>query len=295
MGPPPSRPPIAGVTPPAPKPQKKRAPLHPLEVDWSRPLNLGEPKPRAFPPLYSRWSRVLPSLEIEEPDPQRLLEDQLKGPADPEVVEELGDLMWKQLGRVWRGGGCIEDPLFSEPISEFHAMPSSPSESGPPTQLRPETVAMLGPALRTNESTHLGEGPKDPNSIILGDDEDGGFEEVLDLYHGAVQGSSLSRELELALEDDVEHPSASWEGASGLQVSIRSGSPVQGTSGESQESRVRTVAQPHPSLVETEKGLSLPKAVVPEVEPPLGIEWSYHGCGYATGRVVNLQKAKMRR
>ena len=51
--------------------------------------------------------------------------------------------------------------------------------------------AFHGPPPRNNESVHFGERPANPNVIAMGDDEDGGFEEVLDLCRGAVQGSTL--------------------------------------------------------------------------------------------------------
>lgn len=52
----------------------------------------------------------------------------------------------------------------------------------------------------------------------MNDDGDGGSEEVLDLYRGTVQGSTLFAELELVVGDgtDVE-----WQNAGALEVSIR--------------------------------------------------------------------------
>jgi len=192
--------------------------------------------------------------------------------------------MWMQQRRVWDDRGGYSDPFVGcrIPISLLDDRSSSSGEGGIPTQSQPEMIALYGPPPRNNESTHLGERLVNPNTTAVDDNEDAGFEEVLDLYCGAVQGSTLSMELELAVGGDAGL-GVSWEAASSLEVSIKHGS------GEPREPRVCTLAE-YRQVVKAKKVVSRP--AIPREEPPLvHIEWSYHSCGYATGRVVNSQKA----
>jgi len=211
------------------------------------------------------------------------------------MARELGDLMWMQQKRVWDTLGGYSDPFILSPIptSLLGIRPSSPCEEVTPAHSRQETIGLYGPPLRNNESIRLGESLTNPNVIVLDDDENDGFEEVLDLYRGAVQGSRLSRELELAVEGDNGLASVGWDDASSLEVSIKRSPSAPSSPVEPKGTCIRTLAE-YRRVVEAEKVLS-PSSPVTVGEPPLGIEWSYGCCGYVTGRVVNPQKAKTRR
>ena len=213
----------------------------------------------------------------EHPDPKRLLDEELRGPVDPRVAKELGDLMRKKR------------PI---PLSDNGSL-SSHGEltSGKPT---PDAAALYGPASRNNESIRLGEGLTKPNVIVLDDDDDG-FEAVLDLYRGAIQGSSLSRELELTVWGDDGLTGAGWEDASSLGISVKHNSAAPSSSGDSQESYIRSLAGYKQVIREENAKPPSSAAVAPCEEPPLGIRWSYSCCGYATGSVVNAQKARPQR
>ena len=231
----------------------------------------------------------------EIPDAKCLLEEELKGPVDPAVAKDLGDLTWRQQKRVWNDVGGYSDP-FLRPIdiSLLDARSSRSCGGVTPVQSRQEVIALYGPPSRNNESTRLGEPLTNPNAIASGDDEDGRFGDVLDLYCSAIQGSTLSMELELAVWGDVELAGASWETASSLEVSIERRSSTPTPSGESQESRIRTLAE-YRQVVEVEKAVPLSKPVTVMEEPPLGIEWAYSCCGYSSGKVVDVEKATVRR
>ena len=204
--------------------------------------------------------------------------------------------MWMQQKRVWNVLGGYSDPflLSPTPISLVDARPSSSYGGATAAQPVPGIIALYGPPSRNNESTRLGESLTNPNVIVLDDDEDGGFEQVLDLYRGAVEGSTLSMELELTVGGDAGLIEVGWETASSLEVSVerRSSTPV--FSGEPQGSRIRTLAE-YKKIVEAEKVSPPLEQAIPGEEPPLGIEWVYSSCGYASGRVVNPQRAKTRR
>ena len=236
--------------------------------------------------LNLRQNRVPLPPYPENPDPKRLLEDELRGPVDPTVAKGLGDLVWMRQKRVWLNRKGYYDPFLGFPIlgSLLDTESSSSCEEDTPAPSRPETITLYGPPPRNNELIHLGERLANPNTIVVDDDEDGGFEEVLDLYRAAVQGSALSMELELAAEGDPELMGVSWEAASSLEISIGHGS------GEPPESRIRTLAE-YREVVEAENVVSLSEPAIPREEPPLGIEWSYSCCGYAAGKVVNIHSA----
>ena len=285
--PPPSQPSAPGTNPSRSKPRHKKAPLHPLAVDYGRPIQPVVPR-SPFCHLSLRQNRVPLPPYPEIPDSERLLEDELKGPIDPAVAGELGDLMWMQQKRVWGDRGGYSDPFLGLPIptSTLGSRSSSLHEGATPAQPAPEVIALYGPLPRSNESTHLGERLANPSAITVDDDEDGGFGEVLDLYRGAVQGSALWMELELAVGGDAGLTGVSWEAASSLEISIGGGS------GEPQEPRIRTLAE-YKRVVEAEKAVSLSEHAIPREEPPLGIEWSYSCCGYAAGKVVNFHSANV--
>ena len=273
---PPRQPSTLGENPPRPKPR------HPLAVDYGRPIQPMVPQP-PFCRLNPRQNRVPLPPYPENPEAERLLEDGLGEPVDPATAREFGGLMWKQQRRVWDDQGGYSDPFVSRRIhiSLLDDRPSSSGEGETPAQLEPEMVALYGPPLRKNESTHLGERLTNPSAPEVDDDRDVGFEEVLDLYRGAVQGSALSMELELAVGGD-SGLGVGWEAASSLEVGIKRGS------GEPRESRIFTPAE-YKRVVEAEKVMSGP--AIPREEPPLGIEWSYGCCGYAAGKVVNVHSA----
>ena len=284
-----SQPPIVSPAPPSPKPQKKKAPVHPLAVDWSRPVNLFEPRPPSRP-LNFRGDRppLTPYPGIPEPKPS--LEEELRGPADPGLAKELAGLMWKQQTRISKNRKSPSDPLLSLhiPDSLLDGRSPSPDPESTPVHLLLGVALLYGPTPRSNESIHLGESLTNPDVIVLDDDEDGGFGEVLDLYRGAVQGSALSRELELAFGGD-ECTAMGWEGVSSLEVSAKPGTSDTSPSGKLHGSHIRTLTEHK----QAEKGQLTPGLEIPR-EESLGIEWSYSGCGYATGRVVDPQKTKTR-
>jgi len=240
---PPCQPSTLGENPPRPKPR------HPLAVDYSRLIQPVDPQP-PFCRLSFRQDRVPLPPYPENPDSGRLLEDGFGGPVDPATAREFGGLMWMQQKRVWDDQGGYSDPFVGRriPISLLDNRPSSSGEGGTPAQLGPEMIALYGPPLRKNESTHLGEKLTNPSAAEVDDDGDAGFEEVFDLYRGAVQGSTLSMELELAVWGDAGLE-VSWEAASSLEVSIKRGS------GEPRESRIFTPAE-YKWVVEAEKAVS---------------------------------------
>ena len=199
--------------------------------------------------------------------------------------------MWKQQKRVQSKLGGSADPfLVPTPISLLDIESSNPRIGVDPPQSQQEAIALYGPPSRQNESAHLGRSLTNPNIVVLDDDDDDGFEGVLDLYCGAVQGSTLLMELEFAAGGDAGLIDVGWEGASSLEVSIGYRSSTPSSSEELQESRIRTLAD-YKRVVEVEKGRSSLKPPVPEGDPLLGIGWSYSCCGYATGKVVHSQRA----
>lgn len=198
--------------------------------------------------------------------------------------------MRKQQKRMQSGPGGFSDPfLVPTPVSLLDTGSSNPRRGVDPAQLRQEAIVLYGPPSRNNESVHLGQSLTNPNVIVLDNDDDG-FEGVLDLYYGAIQGSILSMELEFAAEGDDGLMGVGWEDVSSLEVSIKPNSSAPSPFGELQESRIRTLAE-YKQLVEAEKALPSPKPVA----PPLGIKWSYGCCGYATGEVVNVHNKKIMR
>ena len=282
--PPPCQLSAVGASSSRPGPKHKKALPHPLAVDYGRPIQLVVPQPPfCHLGLRQNWA-PLPSYP-ENADSERLLEE-LKGPVDLAVARELEGLMWMQQKRVWCNCGGYSDPFLGSPVPAplLDSRSSSPCEGATPAQSRQEIFALYGPPSRNNESIHLGERLTNPNTIAADDEEDGGFEEVLDLYRGAVQGSALSMELELTAKSDVELMGVGWEAASSLEVGIRDGS------GGPRESRTRTLAECR-RVVEVEKVVSLSEHAIPREEPLLGIEWSYSSCGYAAGKVVNIHSA----
>ena len=193
--------------------------------------------------------------------------------------------MWRQQQCAWDKDGGFADPYLTKPVPELDT-------GSPSAQSLPETSALYGPPPRNNESVRLGESLANQSVIVVDDDDDDGFEGVLDLYRGAVQGSTLSAELELELGDDRGLTSVGWEAASTLEISVKGRSPAHSSSGAPQESRIRTLGE-YRRAIEVEK--ALPLSAPPVRKPPLGIEWSYSCCGYVTGRVVDPQKVKTRR
>ena len=198
--------------------------------------------------------------------------------------------MWEQQNRVWKGRWGFPNPfpvpkLFSPPdtrsTGSYRGMTPAPSWM--------KTTALYGPPPRNNESVRLGERLTNPNVIDLDDEEDGGFEEVLDLYRGAVQGSTLSMELEFAV-GDIGLIGSGWEDVDSLEISVKHRSPASSPSGEPKESQIRTLAE-YRQVVAAEQALSLSRPASTKEEPPLGIEWSYTCRGHATGRVVNFHSA----
>lgn len=183
--------------------------------------------------------------------------------------------MWMQQKRVWGNGGRRSDPFFDylSLISQLDIWPSSSEGEASPVQSREEVIALCGLAPRTNGFTHLGERLVNPSVIELSnDDDDGAFEEVLDLYRGAVQGSTLSMELELTVGGEDGFAEANRESASALEVSAERGCSV-----------------------EAQGAMPALEKAVPGQESPLGIEWAYSCCGYATGRAVDPHKARTTR
>jgi hypothetical protein len=234
---------------------------------------------------------IPPSPYPENPDPKRLLGDELKGPVDPAIAKEHGNLVWMQQKRVWDELGGFENPFLAPiPISLIHTGSSNSGRGATPARSRPEEIALYGPPSRTNESTRLGESLTNPNVIVVDDDDDDdGFDGVLDLYCGAVQGSTLSMELELVVGNDVGSACVGWEGVSSLEVSIKRKSSAPSSYGDPQEPRIRTLAE-YKQVIKVNVPPPL-EPVTPREESPLGIEWSYSCCGYATGKVVNTRRA----
>jgi len=200
--------------------------------------------------------------------------------------------MWMQQKRVWDSLGGYSDPflLSTIPTSLQGTGSSSSCEGVTPTKSRQETIALYGLPPRNNESIRLGESLTNPNIIVLDDDENDGFEEVLNLYRGAVQGSTLSMELELAVGGDVGLMGVGWEDASSLEVSVERRFSTPTPPGGPQASRIRTLEE-YKQEIEVGKAQSSQEPVTPREDPPLGIEWSYSCCGYAAGRVVNVHTA----
>ena len=272
------------VAPPKPKP--KKAPLHPLAVDYGRPMTPAVPRP-PFCISSLRGGRIPLSPYPENPDPELSLDDELRGPIDPAIAAELGELMWKQQKRVWLDEGGYADYYLAEPVPKL-----SPSahDRVDPTQPQPETAALYGPPPRNNESVHLGESLTSLDVTVIDGDDDSGFEGVLDLYRGAVQGSVLSGELELEIGGDFGLTNVCWGDVSSLEVSIKGKSPTPSPSGELQDSRISTLGE-YRQVVEAENARALLKQVAPKEKPPLGIEWTYKCCGYVVGKVVDTHKA----
>ena len=275
--PPPIQPSNLGTNLSRPTPKQKEAPLRPPAVDYGCPIQPVVPQPPFCRPSLRQNRVPLP------PYPKTL--EELKGPVDPATAGELGDLMWMQQKRVWDDRGGYSDPFVSRPIpiSLLDDRSLSSGEGGTPAKSQPKMIALYGPPPRYSESTHLGKRLTNPNTIEVDNNRDAGFEEVLDPYRGAVQGSTLSMELEVAVGGDAGL-GVRWEVASSLEVSIGSGY------GEPREPRISTLAE-YRQAVEAEKVVSLSEPAILKDEPTLGIEWSYHSCGYTTRRVIDSQKA----
>ena len=252
-------------------------------------MNLFEPQPPSRP-LNFRGDRppLTPYPEIPEPKPS--LEEELRGPVDPGLAEELAGLMWKQQTRISKNRKSPSDPLLSLhiPDSLLDGRSPSPDRESTPVHLLPGVALLYGPTPRNNESIHLGESLTSPDVIVLDDDEDGGFGEVLELYRGAVQGSTLLRELELAFGDD-EHPGAGWEDVSSLEVGVKRGSLDPSSPREVQGSRIHTIEEYKKVLGVDDARVAKP--IAQKEAPPLGIEWTYRCCGYSTGSVVKIHRA----
>ena len=283
---------ISHQLPPS-KPMPKKEPLHPLAVDYSRPLKPMVPQP-SLRLLSLQKSSVPPPSFPENLDSKCSLDDQLRGPVDPVVHKELGELMRKQQNRVQSELGGSTDPFLAPtPISSLDTGSSSPRRGVDPPRSRQEVVALYGPPPRNNGSAHLGQSHVNPNMVVLDDnDDDDGFEGVLDLYYGAVQGSTLSMELEFAVGSDVGLIGVGWKDVSALEVSIKCRSSTPSPSEGLQESRIRTLTE-YKQVVEAEKSLPPSRSATLKEDPPLGIEWSYSCCGYTTGRVVNVRSANV--
>lgn len=209
----------------------------------------------------------------ESPELQRPPKEEPQEAVGQKKAEKLADLLWVRRNRVQGRGGGPTNPVVQTP----------------------EITALYGPAPRYIKPTHVTESLPDPNVIVL-DDEDDGFGKVLDLYSGAVQGSALTEELDLAIWGDTNTKNADVdsEDASALGISILVNPPVQTPTGESRGLRIHTLEE-YRDLIEIERGLAVPATVTRREVPPLGIEWNYRGCGYATGRVVNSRRAMRRR
>ena len=171
-----------------------KVPRHPLAVDYSRPIQLVDPRPPRHRQSLARQNRMPLPPDSEIRDWKRLLEEDLRGWVDPVIAKGLGDLMWMQQKRVCGDEGGYSDPFFDH-LSRVALLDIRPSslKGG----LREEVMALYGPTPRTNRFTHLGERLVNSSVIELNDDEerDGVFEDVLDLYRSAVEGSVLSMEL----------------------------------------------------------------------------------------------------
>jgi len=286
---PPSQSLSAVAAPPGPKPKlgPKKTPLHPLAVDYGRPMTQMVSRPPSCTASL-RGGRIPLSPYPEIPDPRHSLDDELSGPIEPATAEEFRKLIWEQQRRIWSKEGGFADPYLTTPVPELGAKSLSVHDGITPTQPRPETTALYDPPPRNNESVHL----REKSASSGAPTDDGGFEEVLDLYRGAVQGAALSGELEFVVGGGIGSTSVGWEDVSSLEISIRGGPSAPSSSGEPQESRVHTLGE-YIRVVEAEKALPPLKPVPSKEEPPLGIEWSYSCCGYATGSVVNPRSANV--
>ena len=237
-----------------------------------------------------RGDRIPLSPYPETPDPKPSLDDELRGPIDPATADELGKLTWRQQYRVWSKEGGYEDPYLTRPVHKLDTRSLSVPDGATPTQPRWETAALYGPPSRNNESIHLGKKPADSDSdsdaTTVVDD---GFEGVLDLYLGAVQGSTLSGELEFVVGGGVGLTSVGWEDVSALEINIEDGYSTPSPSGELQVSRIRALGE-YVQVVAAE-GVRAHEPVAPKEGPPLGIEWTYSCCGYVAGKVVDTRKA----
>ena len=281
-----------------PEPEEKKSPpppLHPLAVDWNRPVKFVDPRPRARH-LDLLGGRVPLPTYPDNPYPERSLDEELEGLVDTEVIKELADLMWKQQKRVWDSlGGYVDHyllrPVPISPIADKSSESDEELDKEPVfVDSVPDSARLYTPVPRNNDSIHLGESLTNPNVIVLDEDEDDGFGRVLDLYRGAVQGSALSRELEIEVEDDVGYTNVDWEGVSCLELGTSHKSSIPSSSGGATEPCTRAIAECK-WPVEAESSRSPSGTISAEEEPPLGIRWSYSTCGYATGLVENLQKA----
>ena len=248
-----------------------------------------DPRPRPF--QLNPWRNLVPGCPPENPDPKRSLDEEIRGPVDPKVAKELGVNMWEQQGRVWRNRESYADPWLSLPMAD--SVPDS-KQSGSHGELTtskpaPEVAPLYGPAPRNNESIRLGESLTNPDVIVLDDDDDG-FEGVLDLYLGAVQGSTLSKELELAVWGDDGLTAVGWENISSLEINVKHKTPAPPSPpGDTGGSHVRNLAG-YKRIVKEEKANPLPRTTPSKEGPLLGIDWSYSACGYATGTVRRAQK-----
>ena len=276
--------------PSRPNTKPKKAPLHPLAVDYSRPIRPVIPQPPLHLSSLQKSRVPLPPFP-ENPDPKLSLDDELKGPVDPSIDKELGELMWRQQKRIQSESGGSTDPLLVPiPISVLDIRSSSSSRGVTSAQSRLETIALYGPRPRKNESTCLGEGLTVPNIVALdNDDDDEGFGEVLDLYRGALQGSMLFNELEIVEGEFAGLAEVDWQNTSALEVSIRQTTLGPSSLRDTSGSRIRTLAE-YARAIRADGARPSLKEIVPKEEPPLGINWSYSACGYATGTVVNARK-----
>ena len=278
-----------------PEPEEKKPPpppLHPLAVDWNRPMKFVDPRPRACH-LDLLGGRVPLPTYPDNPYPERSLDEELEGLVDTEVVKELADLMWKQQKRVWDSlGGYVDHyllrPVPISPITDKSSESDEESDEEPVfVDSVPDSALLYGPVPRNNESIHLGESLTNPNVIILDDDEDDGFGKVLDLYCGAVQGSVLSRELEIEVGVDVEYAGVGQGEVSTLEISVKGKCSTHTSLGRSKETRIPTLEE-YKRVVEAERSLPSLRPVVVKEEPPFSVEWSYSCCGYATGKVLRV-------
>ena len=195
------RPPSIFAVPAVPKPKAKKVPPHSLAVDHSRPISEVALQP-PFCLLNLGRNHIPVSPFPEGSYPERLPEAE---------YDELVGLAWKREERVGSQVGAFSDP-YPDPlsISSLDASSLSPTRS--------ELTALCGLSPRNNESVHLGEGLTNPTVTLVDDDD--GLESVLAIYCGAVRGSALSMELELAFGGDTGSTGAGWEGSSTLEVSV---------------------------------------------------------------------------
>ena len=193
-------------------------------------------------PPSSEGGPVRPNRHSESPGSGHPLKEEPKEAVGRKVSEKVADLMWVRQNRIGAKGGRSADPVVQVP----------------------GMAILYGPAPQYVDPTLVNECLQNPDIIVLDDDEDDGFEKVLDLYRGAVFGSALPRELK---------PRPSGPSYSGHAL------------------RTTRTLEGHKQVVEEADPRMLSKPTTAKEEPPLGIEWSYSCCDYAVGKVVNSRKA----